>query len=408
MGQNLFGQYVKDGSIPFEALELDVQNTLNRVSNEASSGTSGYMSGEIYDQLQTVVTDLEDLSDQVDTNTSNISTNSSNISTLTTNVTNNANAITAEASTRGQVDTYLQSQITVLQSASSGTSGVSTFNTRSGAVTLTSSDVTTALGFTPATSSGTSGSATIASAFNKFQGFLNPKKKFAYAYTTGTSVTSVGFNQTLTGTVGTPDSAYDGEAWAYGKFIKISQTALTANANAGWIGGTSTTGHFVYPQGNFSIISKFVIGGTAGFANNSRFFVGLTTASLSTTLTSDTPSCSQVGFQYYTSRGDTQWKVISRYNNSTATITNLNNVSGGSPFTFSYGYYTSIISYNYLTGVYSFRLEKLDNGTLTVAEATVTDAGTTGYLWPFIGFQMVDAQAAARAFLFGQMYLETE
>ena len=44
--------------------------------------------------------------------------------------------------------------------AGGGSSGVSSFNTRTGAVTLTSSDVTTALGFTPVSSTGTGASGT--------------------------------------------------------------------------------------------------------------------------------------------------------------------------------------------------------------------------------------------------------
>jgi len=69
--------------------------------------------------------------------------------------------------------TYANATVTVdakgrITSASSGASGVSSFNTRTGTITLTSGDVTTALGFTPFSSAGgtVSGDLTMASGKN--------------------------------------------------------------------------------------------------------------------------------------------------------------------------------------------------------------------------------------------------
>ena len=128
----------------------------------------------------------------------------------------------------------------------SGSNGVSTFNTRSGAVTLTSSDVTTALGFTPVNNlsvATTTASAGGALTYNAGTFTFAPAVIPTYTVNTGTS--TVGGNLSLSGNIFTynPATAYilpTATDTVLGG-IKIDNSSIVINNGVISVGGALTS-----------------------------------------------------------------------------------------------------------------------------------------------------------------------
>ena len=136
--------------------------------------------------------------------------------------------------------------VTLLASASAIGSGVTSFNTRTGAVTLSSSDVTTALGYTPPTPTGTGASgtwgisisgnaATATTATNVTGGAANE-----IPYQTGSGATTFLAAPSTAGTAVT----WNGSAIAWG-----SVSATVANGTM-YLNSQTVTASYTIPTGD--------------------------------------------------------------------------------------------------------------------------------------------------------------
>jgi hypothetical protein len=140
--------------------------------------------------------------------------------------------------------------------------GVSSFNTRTGAVTLTSGDVTGALGFTPISSGGALGTPSSGNLANCTFPTLNQNTTGNAA--TATFATSAGSASTAT-SAATATSASTA-ANLSGATLSTSSSTLLSSSSLVAIGNSSGQGVFVNGSGSFSSsIDNTMSCGTSGF-----------------------------------------------------------------------------------------------------------------------------------------------
>lgn len=152
-----------------------------------------------------------------------------------------------------------------------GGSGVSSFNTRTGDVTLTSTDVTTALGFTPL-----SPTADRVSRFNNRTGVVT--------LTSTDVVNALGYTPAASGGGGAGVSSFNTRTGAVTLTSGDVTTALgytPFSSNGGTVAGTvtaaglSVTGNAVWHAGNFNPATKATLGANANFGTLTGTTVGI-------------------------------------------------------------------------------------------------------------------------------------
>lgn len=165
--------------------------------------------------------------------------------------------------------------ITASWASGGGTSGVSSFNTRTGAVTLTSSDVTTALGFAPYNSSNPAGYITgiTSSQVTTALGYTPYNSTNPAGYTTNTgTVTSVGgagsvSGLTLSGSVTTSGNLTLGGSLSLTSLQITNGLGFTPYNSSNPAGYTTNTGTVTSVGGTGSVSGLTLSGSVTGAGN---------------------------------------------------------------------------------------------------------------------------------------------
>ena len=215
---------------------------------------------------------------------------------------------------------------------------------------------------------------------------------------TTTTVSAIGGSVTSVGTIShpTPTSATNGYCSNFLSGAVAGNTAGTGQAIAplNLSSGVASNGGFFfvtrlwYPDANY---------GTG--ATGSRHFVGVTDQTMATTVGSDNPAGSRLGFTLSTNLSETDWMFTSK-NGTTET-----RVSTGMAFTVGKLYDFYIFAPQGATTVY-WRVDNLTDNTTFEGEATTTLPGTGTYMRA--GFQLSTLTTVARNVRMKKIYVETD
>ena len=310
----------------------------------------------------------------------------SNVSYLTGNQTitlsgdvtgSGTTAITATlANTTVTAGSYTNANITVdskgrITSASNGTGGgVSSFNTRTGAVTLTSSDVTTALGFTPGTGTVTSvgvssngtyaGAITIGSTPVTSSGTITLTPNLFTSSTPGIVSSSGGGTTNYLRADGTWASPGGGVTSFNTRTGAITLTSSDVTTALGYTPGTG--------NGTVTTVSVTTANGVSGTVANAS-----TTPAISLVLGAITPSS-------VAATGTVTGSNLSGTNTGDQTITLTGDVTGTGTSSFA----TTLATVNSNVGSFG---DATHVGAFTVnAKGLITAASSTAITFPVVSF----------------------